>query len=795
MNLASTLRHAARALARRPGFTATAIVVLAVGIGANTALMSLVHGVLLSPLPWREPHRLVAAWEISQRGREMGSAWGNFLDWRRAESLTGLAAYSSGPTTVLGGSEALVAQVSYVSSDFFATLGVAPRVGRLTTAAEHQSDAEPVVVVSQGFFARQLGGDATRLETQRLELDGRICRVVGVVADAMAFPEGTEVWMPVELLAPAPVRSAHNFRLVGRLAADSSLAAAEAELHAMTQAFVSDENKDYLPAGARLRPLSDELRGPVAQPLWMLLGATALLLLVACSNLASSLLARQVERTPELALRSFLGASRSSLVAQPMAESLLLALGGGLLGVALAAILMEYLVALAPPALPRLAQAGLNPIVLAMTPAVTLLTALLFGLAPSLLSLGKGARALRAPASRRQLTGWSWLVGAEVALTLVLMVGAGLLLRTLGTLLAVPLGFSTAGVVTATLDLPAPHFEADGEIAAFHERLLAETSSLPGAVAVAFVSDLPLSGNDRSGHQWVTGGPQPGLDAGYHGVSGDLFRALGQPLVAGRSFTAAERAGSEWVVIVNRTFADQAWPGMDPLGQRVNAAGMDQFFGQEVWATVVGVVADARWRSITSAPQPEAFFPVAQRPQSGTSGALVVATQGRPELMFPALEGRLRNLDDQVPHTLATLEQVAERALAQQRFALRLLGFFAVLALGLSALGIAGVVSYAVARRRRELAVRLALGSAPAAAQRFVVLAFLRVVVAGLVVGLGLALALTRLLGNLLWGVEPTDPLTFSGTLALLLAAAALAAYLPARQVARIPPAEVLREG
>lgn len=792
----ATLRHAARSLTRRPAFSVTAILLLALGIGANTAIFSLVEGVLFGRLPWPEPGRLVAAWEVSQRGNEMASAWGNFLDWQKAERLESLAAYAAQRTTVLGGDEPALASVTYVSADFFRTLGIVPLHGRLTVAEDHRAGAAPVALVSRSFFERQLGGDARRLGRQRLEVGGGAGEVVGVIDDALAFPEGTEIWVPLELFDPQPVRTAHNYRVVGRLAPGASLEAAAAELDAKTKAIVSDEPKDYLPAGARLRSLGSQITGAVERPLWVLLAATGLVLLVACSNLAASLLARQVERRSELTVRSWLGASRARLLAQPLAESLLLATAGGGLGLLLAAALVEYLTALAPASLPHAERIGLNPVVLAFAGALTLLTALLFGVAPGLsLFAGKSARpgTARTTAAKGELKGWSLLVGAEIALTLVLMVGAGLLLRTLSTILRQPLGLKTDQIATVSLNLPQPRYADDAAIARYHEQLLAEVAALPGVRQVGFTSAPPLTGQVPTGQMGIAGGPKATLDSGYHAISPRTFQTLGIPLLAGRDFSAGDRAGAEFVAIVNRSFAEAAWPGGEALGKRVNAAGMDQFWQQEVWATVIGVVADARLDTFTTTAGPQAFFPVAQRPQGGTSGALLVATQGKPEALWSALDHTLGRIDDQIPFRFGTLAGDAARTLGQRRFALKLLGAFAAVALLLSGIGIAGVVSYAVARRRRELGLRLALGSLPAAAERLVVGGFLKVVAVGLAAGLALSLGLTRFLSTLLWGVEPTDPATFAGTTALLLAVAALAAYLPARKAARIPPAEVLR--
>ncbi len=792
------LRLAARNLRRRPSFTAAAVATLALGLGANTAIFSVIQGVLLSDLPWSEPRRLVAAWELGRHGSEMRSAWGNFLDWREARSFAALSAYSTGSPTVLGGDAAVIARAALVSEGFFRVLGAQPAAGRLFLPEDHRAGALPAAVVSESFLHRYLGGDPEGLVHRRLDLWGMGFQVVGVLPDALAFPAGVEIWAPLELQSPGPVRTAHNYRVVGRLAAGVSLEQAGLELDTITKAIVSDEPSDYLPAGALVRPLKAEITGRARQPLWVLLGATALVMLVAGSNLASAFLARGLERRQEIAVRSWLGAGTARLLGPLVAESLLLSAAGAAAGLVLAAALREYLLALAPPGLPRLDQVAINLPVLAFAVGLAVLTALLFGVLPSL-RLARRSGGLgpvsgqRATAGRQPLRVWNALIAGEVALALVLLVSAGLLVRTLGEILRIEPGFTAERVATVSVSLPSSRYAEPQAIEGYYRSVIAELTALPGVRQVGFSSALPFAGDDPSGQMLTEGGPLPNLDAGYRAVGGGYFDALGIPVLLGRALDERDRAGSEFVVVVSQAFADRAWPGKDPLGQRVNAAGMDQYWQQDVWASVVGVVGDVRHGSLTAAIQPTAYFPALQRPQSVTQATIAVATAGELPGLLGALGEACRRADAEVPARIGTLGEHLARSVAEQRFALQLLGGFAVLALLLTAIGITGVVTYAVTRRRRELSLRVALGGRRDQVLRFVVGRFLAVVGAGLVAGVALAAGLTRFLGNLLYGVRPTDPLTFAGVLVLLGLIALAASYLPARRILRIEPADVLR--
>jgi putative ABC transport system permease protein len=796
-SLAQDLKYTVRSLAKAPLFTLVAVATLALGIGANTATFSVVYGVLLKGLPYPEADRLVAVWERSQQGRDMQAAWPDFADWReQARSFTALAAYSSGDTTVLGADRPLVTHVAAVSQDFFAVFGVAPARGRAPLPEEHRVGAPPVAVVSQAFWRGHLGGDAD-LSRHRLDVDGASFAVVGVLPAGFSFPAGAEVWVPLESSGVSSSRTAHNHRVVGRLAPGVTVARAQEDLARITAGIVAGEAPDdYLLTGAVVRGLQEEIGRPVRRPLLILLGAAALVLLVACANLAGTFLARGAQRRREMALRRALGASRRRLLRQLFTESLLVALVGAGLGLLACSVLLDALPELAPAALPRLGEVGLDGAVLAFTLAASVATAVLFGLLPALRVAEGGGEELRGggrgSADRTQRRTWSVLVASEVALALVLLVGSGLLVRSFWRLLAVDLGFSPAGVATVDLQVPDSRYPEAKDLAGYYDRLVAALEAEPGVEGAGVVSSLPLAGAPN-GRLEIEGGPQPTADATYRVADRGYFRTLGIPLLRGRWFAESDVAGAPHVAVINQAMAAAAWPGEDPIGKRLTGGGMDAFWNQNVWATVVGVVGDVHDRSLAAAPEPGVYFALAQRPGRARYGTVVVKAKGSLAAIAPGVREAVERVDPEVPVKLGTMAQVVSQSLADRRFALLLLGAFAAVGLLLALVGIYGVVGYAVARRRRELGIRLALGAAPVAVRNLVVRQSMAAVGAGAAVGAAAALALSRLLGSLLYEVGPADPPTFAAMAAILLSAALVASYLPARRTARIDPMETLR--
>ncbi len=798
-SIAQDFRLAARQLAKSPGFTLAAALTLALGIGANTATFSVVDAVLLKRLPYPHPERLVGLSEVSKDGGRMRSSWANASDWRaRSRSFAALAVYDAGQVTILGGERAEVTGVAAVSRDWFRVLGVAPTLGRAPLAAEHAIGAEPVAVVSQGYFTAQLGGDRSAIGERFLDILGRRHQVIGVMPSGFAFPEKTEVWVPVELDEQTPYRTAHNYRAIGRLRPGVLPEVAERELSAITASFEPFDPReagDYMAVGASVRPLGETIAGSARQPLWILFGASALVLLIACANLASALLARGMGRQREMSIRRALGAGTGRLLGQLVTESVVLALLGAGLGLLLGRGLIAALVALAPAALPRLGEVGLDARVLGFTLAVSLATAILFGLLPGFQVAGR-ERALRGtggtPDAHRQRA-WRALVAAEVALALVLAVSSGLLIRSFGKLLSVELGFAPESVVTARLNLPPTRYPDGAKIAAYYDGLLDDLAALPGVKGAGVVVGLPLGGDGSNGEIKVEGGARATADVNYRLASRGYFEAMGIPLERGRTFTAADRDRVGHVALVDRRLAALAWPGQDPIGKRVHASGMDEFFDSDVWATVVGVVGDVRDDALDAAPRPTVYFALAQRPKDRLFGSVVVRGAGAPGALAAALRTAIETRDREVPATLATMGEVIAGSVRDRRSSMLLLAAFAFVALALAVVGIAGVVAYTVAQRRRELAIRLALGADAGEIRGFVVRRSLAAVAVGLAVGTVGALGAGRLLASLLFEVEPTDPATFGAVALTLLASAFFASWLPAARTARIQPMETLK--
>lgn len=835
--LLQDLTFAVRTLGRSPGFTAVALVTLALGIGINTALFSVVNGVLLRPLDFPEPHRLVTVNERTESGREIPVAWPNFVDWRAStSSFSGMAAWASGSYTVLneGGAERVSAAT--VTNDFFPVMGVAPVLGRALAPADFQEGSEQVAVLSHGLWLRMFGGER-ELDRLQIRLGSAPLPVVGVMPPGFSWPQGTEAWIPMVNASQQWSRTAHNWRVLARLGEGVALERGAADLEAVTQRLRELHAGEINAAGALVTDLRSATVGNVRRPLYLLLGAALLVLLVACCNLSSTLLARAATRRREVAIRSALGAGRSRVIRQLLTESLVLTLAGALLGVLVALGLLRVLLALAPPTLPRTAGVGIDVPVLLFTLGLSVATALLFGLVPAL-SASKGdlrgslAEGGRGAAGTGRPMAWHLLVGAEVALALLLLVGAGLLTRSFAGLLAVDPGFQRDGVLTASLTLPPPSrpvdFDdpssvaaAEAEVLELWGRVLPAAMSAPGARATGFVNYLPLSGMNANGlflmadglppldardmndmnrvreflgplMQRMQGG-EPGIggDAGYRIVGGEYFQAMGIPLLEGRFFTAADDGGTGHVVLVNETMARSFWPGESPVGRRILTGGMDRWGA--VPTTIVGVVGDVRHAGPAAEPYPEYFLHYLQRPFRGAGATLVFRTDGDPASLVPPVRARLREVAPEVPVTFVTMNDRMAVRTAQERFSMAVLGGFAILALVLAAVGIYGVVSYAVARRTREMGIRIALGATPGEVRGLVVRGSMAAVVGGAAVGLGLSLGLGRWIQSLLHGVSARDPGTLLVVTALLIGAGWLATFIPARQGTRVDPIITMR--
>ncbi len=790
------LRHAVRSLRRTPGYAAVALLTLALGIGVTTAVYSAVHAVLLRPLPYPAPHELVALQERTANGGAEHFAAANVRDVQAAtRTLAAVAYYRAGPSTVLGAQEPVRTHAAGISREFFEVLGASPHVGRGPAPDEGGAGGPHVAVVSYRFWQDALGGRP--LAGQTLTVWRDTYQVVGVMPPGFDFPSGTDVWYTT--FDDTPSRTAHNWSVVARRTPGASDAQVRAELDALFARLAREHGDDVSAEGVHVAPLQESLAGETRRPLLVLFGAVGLVLLVACINLAGANLARGEARRRELALRTALGAARGRLVRQLLVENLLLALVGGAAGVGVALALTRAIGVLGAGALPEFATLRVDGGVLAFAVAASLLTGVLVGLAPALRStraLGaEVARGGRAGIDRGgRLLGRGLLVSAEVALALTLLVGAGLLMRSLRALLDVDPGFRAERVLLADVSVPASRYPSDDtlRLARMVDDMLTAARTLPGVETAGLVNRAPLGGAGwlNSGFM-ADGGSEIAGSADYRVVDEHYLATLGIPVLRGRGPSAADRPGALPVVVVNRAFAERYWPD-DPLGHTVRLPGMDAH--PDVWMTIVGVVGDVRDAGLDAPVRPAMFIPYRQRPERLVGGlTIAVRAAGDPAPLAGPLRAALRAVEPSAPVELGTLEGLVASSVAERRFATVLLTAFAALALLLAALGVYATLSYAVARRSRELGVRMALGAQRGAVRRMVLRDAMRAVLPGVAAGLFGAWALSRVLRGLLYGVSATDPATFAGVSALLVGVALLASYLPARRATRADPLVAMR--
>jgi predicted permease len=697
--------------------------------------------------------------------------------------------------TILGGDEPVRSEATAVSRDFFPVFRLQPVLGRTFTADELTEGGPPAAVVSEDFWRSQLGGDPN-LAAHRLRTGGTSYQVVGVMPAGFHFPGKTDIWIPESLAhAATAARNSHNWEAaIGRLHIGVSLARAQTELSDIQGRIKAHYGTSVDAVGVNIQSLHDELVGSVTQPLLLLLGAAALVLLIACVNLGSTLLARGTARQPELAMRSALGAGRRRLVQQLFTESLLLAILGAIAGLVVAEILVRALLALAPANLPRASEIRIDAWVLAFTVLISLVTALVFGLLPAVRLARSDPGRVLTSGSRGNTSGgrglqWNVLVGAEVALALVLLVGAGLLIRSFQKLLSVDPGFQSARVLTMDLALPESTYPDDAAVREFYRTLVPAFRTIPGVRDVGLTNILPIESSFLSGRFEIEGrGPHSGYSY-YRVASAGYFRALGIPVIQGRLFDENDRAGGSDVAIVNQALADHYWPGEQATGKRIRNLANDSFrYGADRWLTVVGVVGNVRQGALNGSIEPIVYVDEAQRPFRARYASVVLRTSVPPTRVIATVRSRLHQLGPTVPAELATLDARIAQSLAGRRFVMSVLGFFAEVALLLAGVGIYGVVSYQVAQRTREIGVRLALGAGPNRVLAHVLRQGMMLVGIGLIAGVLAAIALTRVLSGLLYEVSPSDPLTFGVTILLLTAVALLAIYIPARRATRVDP-------
>jgi putative ABC transport system permease protein len=794
-------KQAIRLLLKSPGFSALIVIVLALGIGANTAIFSIVNGVLLKPLPFADASRLVAI-DTTVRSEPDDSAYLDVMDWRsQAGTVDYIAAYATAAVTLTGHGEATSLPMAVVTPDLFPLLGVAPIAGRVLAPSDDVHGAERTAVISESLWSHSFERDPS-IVGKTVWFDGDPIIVVGVMPAAFEFPFDAEnpaqVWMPV--LASrfsaqwADQRGASFLKAIGRLRPGVALPTAQSELSAIA-ARIDAANPRNGTRGIAIRPFQDVLVKNYRPALIALLGAVAAVLLIACANIANLLLARGTARRREISIRVALGASRLRIVRQLLLESLALALVGGAAGTVVALWGVDTLVRISPVQIPRLNTVHIDRGVLMFTLVASIVTGALCGLLPALqLSGSNPGDALkdgdRGGSSGRGARTRYALVVAEVALSLVLLASAGLLVRTLGVLQRVSPGFRSERAMTMQLLLPQTRYKSAASIIAFYRRLHDEVAAIPSVTASAVATTLPMTGSDI-GMGFVPEGrpedPRVRMSASFFGVSPDYFSTLGIRIVRGRGFTERDDEHAPSVIVINETMAAKYWPGEDPIGKRVKIS-----YNDSGPREIVGIAGDVKQTNLTDAVSPQMYTPFVQAPWPFLTA--VAKTTAAPEAAAGSMRQALAHLDpEQAAGELRTFDQYLARSIATPRFTAILLGTFAALALLLAGFGLYGVMAYSVAQRSREIGIRMALGAQSADVRSLVVRQAVWLGAAGLIIGITGALAVTRVLGSLLFGVSASDPLTFGGVSAALLTVLLLAAYLPARRAMRVDPIVALR--
>jgi len=796
------VRFSLRQLRRDPGFTIIALITLTLGIGANTAIFSVVRGVLLRELPYAEPTSLLRIFSTVD-GYQSSVSPADFNDWRnQTRSFSALAATDESTVNLTGSGPAERFKQARVSANLFQLLGVRPALGRAFTPGEDAEAAPRVVILSDGLWRARFGADRAIIGTQ-IVLDGFATEIVGVAPPEMRYPSPVDMWLTTRF-GPRDFsdskRGARWIDVVGRLAPGVSAARAQSDLATVARRLEQQDPRHNTGFGTRVVPLHEEMVGRVRTPLIILLAAVGLVMLIACANVASLLLGRTAAREAELAVRTALGAGRGRLVRQLLTESVCLAVIGGALGLGLAVWGTRLLLALAPGDIPRLYDVRVDGWVLAFTLAATVVAALVFGAIPVwqaqmgrlASTLREGNRGSRARPGTSRTRGM--LVVSEITLALMLLAGAGLLIRSFAQLREVDPGFESAQVATFTVTLSPVKYAALDQQRAFATELLDRVRRIPGVDSTGVTFGLPLSGAGFVLSFDVTGrsAPPPNAEpsAQVRVASAGYFAAMGIPLKRGRSFTTSDRAGAPRVLLISEETARLFFPGEDPIGRHIQFGWTRD--GDRLAGEIVGIVGDVRQRSLSSDRTPHAYVAYEQWPLDEIT--VVMRTRTDPARALRTAQGIVTSLDRDLPvYDAFTLESLVSRSLGQPRFYLLLLSVFAGLAVVLAAVGIYGVVAYTVQQRTREIGIRIALGASTDRVVAMVVWRGLALAVIGVALGTAGAFAVTRVLRSLLFGVSQHDPLTFFGVAALLGIVALLASWLPARRAARVDPLAAMR--
>jgi predicted permease len=811
----SDCRYGVRQLRKNPGFTAVAVLTLALGIGATTAIFSVVYGVLLRPLPYPDPNRIMAVFEVTSEGRPSRVADPNFDDFRdQSRSFQAIAKYNDNVASVSGASQSTRTTVAGVSPDFLKVLGIQPILGRDFNANDAKKGAGPTALVSYGYWKQHLGSPRD-LSQSLLKIDSAVFSVIGVLPAGFRFPTDVDLWLPADLDGENPSRTSHNYNAVGRLRDGVTVEQANQDISAIARRIhdTSSEQGDYLLKDGIVVPLQDSITGKARSPLLVLLGAVGFLLLVACANVANLLLAQASVRERELAIRSALGAARGRLIRQFLTEAFLLSLGGGGLGVLGALWGVAGLVALAPANLPRLDSVSISIPVLVF--AFLLSTAIAAGLGAftaarvtsgdlreGLMEGGRG----QAGSQGSQRVG-RVIVVAQIAITLVLVVGAGLFGRSLMKVLEVNPGFRVDKIVTMDVSLPwvdDPKTKAGQGI--FFSNLIERLKQIPGVRKVGATSGLPMNqdgGLPDGMFLLMAENEIPKTMDGFGALlqqkerigiadfcvaTDGYFQVLGIPLIRGRIFDERDGANSPHVAVISESLARDRWPNQDPIGHTIEFGNMD---GDLRLLTIVGIMGDIHEYGLDAPPRPTVYVNLFQRPRAAITVTMLSDADTR--LVASAARGILQDLNPEIPGRFRTFSQVYSASLGSRRFNVILIGFFGITALLLATTGVFGVMAYSVSRRTREIGVRVALGAATGDVLKMILGQGVRTIFIGVTIGISGSLVLTRTVESLLFGVTATDPLTFGGVTLLLVGAALIACYIPARRATKVDPMIALR--
>jgi predicted permease len=808
--LRGDLSYAIRMLRRNPGFAATAVVTLALGIGANTTIFSVCNAVLFKPLPYVEPDRIVMLSETQRDGTRGDVAPANFVDWRNgSHSFTDMAAMrasSFASSFILGGqSEASRLTGGDVSSSFFSVLGVRFMLGRNFFPDEDLPGHDRVAILSYAVWNERFGADRN-IAGKAITLDDESYTVVGVLPADFKF--GTtaadfqarsqpDVWVPLALNPQRLQRGAHMLHVIARLNPGVKLAQAQAELDVIGANLAQQYPENNKDKGIAAVPLTDQVTGSVRVALETLLGAVGLVLLIACANVANLLLSRAAARQKEMAVRIALGASRGRLAQQLLTESLFLAGLGGIVGFILALAAIAALTPQLPADLSRAAGIAVDMRMLIFTVVISLVTGILFGLVPlfatSRENAGESLKQNNRSASGIQTRLRSGLAVAQIAVAIILLIGAGLMMKSLWALMHVAPGFRSENILTARLSLPGFRYPDNRSIAALEGEMQESLRGRPGIQSAGFATYVPLGGSDNEWSFLIEG--RPPLPVGtynmakYRPVSAGYFETIGIPLLRGRSFTAMDTAEAPWVAVINDSMARAYWPSENPIGQRIQASG-----GQPRWRTVIGVVGDVLHEGLDGAATAEMYFPVDQAMNLESNPTIVVRAETAPGATAAELRGAVSAIDPAIAvDRVETMQQLVSGSVAQPRFRTMILAAFSLLALVMASIGIYGVMNYLVIQRTREFGIRLSLGATPTNVLRLVLARAATLIGAGTCLGLVGSVLLVRLITKLLFGTAPLDPLTFAAVPVLLAAVALAASYIPARRATRIDPIVALR--